>query len=224
MKKLAVFIMAQGQGNRWHRQHDRYHLDLPFPIYKQCLPVGAEPLIVRTQRLLVEAGIPPAVVRTVAPAELLLDIGFAEGTSGITLPEPGTLLDGLGQCLDGSPWADEIVFLMGDVLFSKRALAASLEGPSLRFVGRLMPSRLTGKASPELFSLRIAGKDISRVRHHISVLTRRGQEGPKKLWSLWDAIVNPPTLDMNDYTDDVDSAEEYLAYFSAMRDSALEDV
>jgi hypothetical protein len=220
MKKLSVFIMAQGQGNRWHKQNDRHHLDLPLPIYKQCLPVGPEPLIVRTQRLLVEGGIPPAVVRTVAPWELFADTGL----TGISLPEPGPLLEGIAQCLDATPWADEIVFLMGDVLFSKRTLAASLEGPDLRFVGRLMPNRLTGKAAPELFSLRVAGREILAVRRIIRTLTRRGEIGPKKLWSLWDAIVNPATLDINDYTDDVDSPEEYLAFWPSMRYAALADV
>lgn len=206
-----IFVMAQGPGSRWHPQHERTtHTRLALPIYKQCLPVNGEPLIVRTCRML------KADCTVVAPPDLLAE----HHLPGVTLPEPGTLLEGIIQMMDFHPMAEEIIVLLGDVLYSPRALQWLRDDVPLRFLSRLMPSRVSGKAAAELFGFRATGQALADLYRTMKRLTRRDMKGPKRLWTLWDNTVNPPTVDLNDYTDDIDSPEEYVAFWPAMLKAA----
>lgn len=213
----VIFVMAQGQGSRWHPQHERRSTGLPLPIYKQCLPVSGEALIARTCRLVA------ADCQVVAPVDLLAE----HGLHGLTLADPGPgLLNGVIQVMDLNPMADEIVILLGDVLYSPRALEWLMDDVPLRFLSRLLPSKVSGKAAPELFGFRATGKALADLYRAMKRITRRDYGGgaSTRLWSLWDNLVNPPTIDLNDYTDDIDSPEEYMAFWPAMVSAALEDV
>jgi len=230
----SIFIMAQGAGSRWYAQHERKKTGLALPIYKQCLPIGGETLIARTIRLLAKhVGERDHVylvstndLRDEAGVGVWLTSGKAKVLKQWTLRGGGPLLTGIADCMDQSPWSSEIVFLLGDVLFSRRALEVAIGayGGSIRrmrFTARLEPSSVSGKAAPELFSLAVQGDGIDEVRKMIGILTKRGNQMPGKLWNLWDMAMTPPTWPINDYTDDVDSPEEYLAFWPAMRDAAL---
>jgi hypothetical protein len=111
---MRVLIMAQG------RQERLSSLTIP----KQALLVGGEPILGRTLRLLQDHARKAIVIGP----QSLLEITAAHGAALITLSNPGyCILDGLYQTLPLVGGSDEILVLLGDTVFSKKALAAIVQ-------------------------------------------------------------------------------------------------
>jgi hypothetical protein len=146
-----------------------------------------------------------------------------KGLMGLTLPDPGTgLLNGVVQVMDLARSADEIVILLGDVLYSPRAIEWLLEDDApVRFVARFLPNAISGKVKPEMYGFRAAGPALADIYRVMKRVTRSDYHKRHGLWSLWDNLVCPPTVDLNDYTDDVDSVQECAIYWPRMVKAAL---
>jgi hypothetical protein len=198
----TIFVMAQDPDGAWGT----------VPRYRHCLPVGDEPLIARTCRLVGDCDV-------VAPRDMLA----SHALTGLSLPDPGLgLLNGVVQVMDLARSADEIVILLGDVLYSPRAIAWLVEDDApVRFVGRFLPNAVSGKVKAEMYGFRASGPALADIYRVMKRVTRSDYHKGHGLWALWDNLVCPPTVDLNDYTDDVDSPEEFAIYWPRMLRAAL---
>jgi hypothetical protein len=174
-------------------------MDLPFP--KHFLKVAEESIVARTLRLLRERGAPlPTVVAKSHPKWDLLRDGLE--ISGLRyLPDDhAEIAWSIGQILTELPCG--ALFILGDVAFSGHAIDVILESRlPLAFFGRPGANNITGKPYDETYALRCdsAGREavLKAVAHPTS--------SPK--WKLRDLrlFVNVPHVEIDDWTDDIDT-------------------
>lgn len=235
-----VFLMAQGPGSRWgHPLFRVREFDKLAPPYKQLLAVNGEPLISRSVRLFREVGWNTTVV---ANEELIRLAGLDEG---ITLKDPGNdILDAVLQL----PYGEEpTIIALGDVLFSRDAVnRVTLEClmTASGVMARCEPSRVCRKVADEVFALWFHPRSAPYVLERCRWMRRRGStDRPKKPWGFPFAglpdlektteayktgaglkTVEDDLLVINDYTDDVDSPEEWEQFWPALRSAAENDL
>lgn len=219
---MCVILMAQGGQTRWRREENLLQQS------KHLLDVGGEPLLARTIRMLYELTTQDVIL--IGPREYR-----GCGATTITLDDPGPLLSGIIQAGDRFNEL-EMIFLLGDVLFSYAALRAVLSPrDGVMFFGRTEPSTVSAKTAHELFGFRYNQWDWYTIRGYCSWMTYRGANirYPPKLWALYrlysgfdhdEYEINPDTIcEINDYTDDCDSYDEYQVFWKPMLAAALAD-
>ncbi len=200
-----AIILAAGRGERWN---DYLH------IPKQLLPIGDEPLLHRTVRLLRHHHISNIVIVAHDPALSVAGVDFFE-------PEQSEwVLETL--CTTRSLWRDRTLILLGDVFYSERAMRKIVRFDGrMRFFGRRGPSRFTRGRWQEIFAISFnqlaaetlfdaAGQALTFVHH----------EGRGKLWDAYRVLAGFPLdsgltdtalfFNIDDFTDDFDTAEDYL--------------
>lgn len=240
----TVYLMAQGVGSRWHdRRAPRPAVfETDAPPYKHLLDVAGEPLIHRSARFFQEAGFHVVVV---AGTELH-SLGASE-FERLTLPDPGEeVLTACLAAMEMRPADGQAVIALGDALFSRAAVAsvaANLAGPSV--LARVDPSPVCNKVAPEVFAAWWPAALEARTRERIGIMVgHRGHPGsrPSKPWGLpfavlddfpkmWTAYSHSLRLDAvrdllivsSDYTDDIDSPEEWFAFWPDIRAAAIEE-
>lgn len=224
--KTTVIVMAQGEGSRWDLQRYR----LPHVPFKHLALIGNETLIGRTARMLRERRVGRVIV-----------VGYEEFRASIEPSElfiqksTGPLLDGIVATHEF--WkTDRVIFLLGDVLFSHAAMQTILDDESqIMFFGRTGPNKITGKQAPELFGFNMRRLTFPSVTHHCHWMNARGRKirYPPKLWALnrmmgglehYEPLVSIELItEINDYTDDLDSPEEYKHFWPQMVLEALKE-
>jgi molybdopterin-guanine dinucleotide biosynthesis protein A len=206
---MQIFIMCQGEQRRLK--------SLGYP--KQLIPLNGVPLLQRTIRLVRDLELDSRIV--VIGREDLAPGCF--GANRIPLQDPGfCILDGMAQT---EPWLDQniVVFLLGDVIWSKAALTTFLTDPRQTvFAGTptLTPSQ------GEVFGCKFADQALLKdllatapcrfresvppreggVRHRIQYEKQQGGHLRRLLWH-WTAKSQGLTsgyLEINDWTDDID--------------------
>ena len=220
---MNALLMAHGTGSRY----------IPG-LYKHMINVGGRPIIRRTFDMLESRGIDDIVI--VAPDDFKPT--FPESvvhSFGEQYDEP--LLHGVHQT--SSFWHPKGTFIiLGDVLFSHMAIDWLVAGQGTKFLGRFTPSVVSGKEAPELFALRLYPEDYETVIRYCEWMTTKGREirSTPRFWALLgmlsmksveghDSIRYNKDLIMaiNDYTDDVDSRQEYRRFFGPMLGAALRE-
>lgn len=205
--------MCQGRGSRWS-EGLRPGITVPCD-YKQLVPVNEIPLIERTL----------SQVRGVSYTVLI-----GHGTIYRTYHSHiHTLRDPAGSILDGilrttNHWENEtdVVYLLGDVVYSNYAIFVILSNlyitPPITLYGRLTGNLYTGKSAREIFALHIRpGDDVYNL---IKKLNYEKDVSGK----LWDVYAETKTIvPVADYTDDVDSPEEYAKFFRELERRARFD-
>lgn len=187
-----VIVMAQGGQER-----------LPLLGHpKHYLRVNDEPILGRMLRLVREEGYTGRIVVVGWP------LPFSETFFGPfqaelrTLENPGFgLMNGVAQVRD--LWGEEdTTFLLGDVVFSRRAIRTILSGFSeFRFFGRQGPNPVTGRPRGERFALQIG--DLGR-RKLDGYLLRRLVSGLDGFYRH----VGGGYTTIDDWTDDIDLPED----------------
>jgi len=169
-----VFFLAQGRGSRWN-ESDRKRAGLPpedFPPFKQMLMVGGETLLARSVRFFQEAGF--ANLTVIATEELLRLTGQQD--LGITLLDPGSdVLEPVHNLLVTPP-ADVTVIVLGDVLFSRAAVAKLVEGVQTKPSGcmaRVGPSKVTTKRADEVFAIWLDRQAAELARERCAMMVPR---------------------------------------------------
>jgi len=207
---MKVFVMAQGDGSRW--SEDTY-MELPSE-FKQLTPLGNETIITRTLRQLGDLD-----VTVIAPGE------FAEYVLpfGVHLKYfrvPGSLLSGIKQAIKWMDLYDRNVVLLGDVVYSNSLISDILTmKEQYRIYGREDGNPVTGKKAKELFALVITHDLIPLLEYDIDICLERNKHA--RLWDLQGEIES--LLYIDDYTDDLDSPEEYIQFWNKLEFAALED-
>jgi len=236
-----VFILAQGKGTRWSMEDKLRVNHRELPDYKQLLPVGGETLVRRTLRLLREEGFTGDITLVCIP-ELAGEVkGYGES---LTLPDPGDdILQAIVQLL---PLEQRGVMLLGDVLFSRLALRRLAKGMDLTASGvlaRCEPSRITVKKADEVFGFWYDADFQPEALKRTTMMIEHGRPG--KPWAipylampdfaqtavahnnhppaLRDLIELPGMAHVCDYTDDIDSLQEYVEFWMPMEACALVD-
>jgi len=222
-----IFIMAQGRGRRW-KPHDGRLKDLPS--IKHLIAIGkyGAPIISRTQILITlhSQHLPMKIEYTVVATPW--DSGQSPPTHFFTLAEPtGPLIDGIYQTRP--MWGERVIFLLGDVVFSHALIdVILLDTGELTFFGRLGPNPVTGKAASELFGVAIAEERYEDVLAWMAKATARGSEFTYPCPRLWDLYYNFEDQGRlvslkGDYTDDIDSIQEYDQFWHSLNREAAED-
>jgi hypothetical protein len=121
-------------------------------------------------------------------------------------------------------WQDEsdVLFLLGDVVYSNYAMYIILSNLYLTYpitlYGRLSGNVYTGKAAKELFAVHISPNDA--VYDCLEDCIREKKE-IAKLWDVHKRINK--IVPVSDWTDDIDSPEEYKFFFSKIELRARND-
>jgi hypothetical protein len=158
---------------------------LSYP--KQLIEVGGEPIITRTLRLVRELE-PDARIEVVGRPELRSVCYVLPGAALLrTLSDPGyCVLDGIAatsmglahDSFEGDGWLDQqpLVFLLGDVVYSRAALAALLADPRpVVFAG----TRDLNKARGEVFGCKFV--EQARLRQLLSTVPCRWKNPVAKI-------------------------------------------
>jgi len=223
MTNKQIFIMAQGKGSRW--TYDDRTGYLPPATHKQLVMIGDEPIIVRTLRQLHERlGFGKENIIVVADGDYFFQ--HIQNHAGLmTYREPvGTILNGIWMSKDFWLASNRIIFLLGDVVFSNEAIDKILSNNSevATFYGRKGMNVVTGKSAKEIFALEIP-TDLYVKDFIISELYSYWNKGlGTKLWDLYN-YVDMDFVKINDYTDDIDSPQEYQQFHETLERLAIED-
>lgn len=224
-----ILIMAEGAGTRWRETQTRYKSMLgwiPASMHKQMIKIGDEPIILRMIRMVRELG--EFEILSVAHDDLANNIRpltkiYTQGyicslVEGIMNTRPYWSVDG------------RTILLLGDVIFSYPALQAILDYQgSVGFLGRRGPNQITGKAASELFALSIEHDLYETIFDSCAILKKSEREEKRgmRLWDLLDHLNRNHDCELltlpGDYTDDMDSPEEYLEFFLKLDIAALNE-
>lgn len=204
--------MAQGKGSRWGSE------DVPAE-YKQLILVNEEVLIKRTIRQLIERGLSDITV--------IANGDFAEHTSGIlrSLHEPtGSINQGLLALYKDWEQDGYTLFILGDVIFSEEAMNIIKDNrEDFRLFARPWRNAVTGKEAREIFAVKIYRTQLARFQRLLQTLVN---EDAPKLWNMYDKVkyMSPfPVEFIDDWTDDIDSPQEYDEFFYIMEQCAKEE-
>ena len=200
--------MADGLGSRWDHSEVKY---------KQLIDVNGTPLICRTLKQLEPHNhniivVAPDYFKNILLHTLTITtLGYREG-------EKRPLLDGILRTKDW--WTDITYILLGDVIYSNAAIEClfSVDFPSW-ILGRTKKNKITGKAAGELFAL-VFDRTIP-IQDQLKELL----SGPACTGKLWDYYFGylPPIIELNDYTDDIDSPQAYEQFYPAMLEAVKGD-
>lgn len=231
---MTVFIMAGGEGDRWKTGVSarlKKSVADGYPEYKQLVKIGEEVIIERMIRMLRERNLRDIVV--VAPRDFTGHILGAEHK--IVEGNQGPLLHGIATL--GMDWGfSRTLFLLGDVVLSPAMMDTVIGNlDKCKFIGRLGGNPITGKGASELFGFTVGRWGYEEVSGFCHWMTRRGApiNYPPKLWALYRLmcglehddydIDNQLLLEIdNDFSDDIDSIQEYQDYGSRLVQAALE--
>lgn len=239
-------MLAQGEGSRWanNPRHQRFNEEAP--IYKQLLAVRGEPILARSAKLFRSRGFDVTVV---ASPELLM----LSGTEGITLEDPGTdILECVLKLMELYPATQITVMALGDVIFSRDAvekLAEAVESQPMGCMARVFPSKVCDKVADEVFAIWYWAEQWPIVEGRARVMVMPGGKPgsrplrPRKPWAFPFAVapdlnrvrrgyksdhglksIEGDLLTILDYTDDVDSPEEWLKFWYDLLAAAEADI
>lgn len=221
---MKILVMAQGEGSRWHKNLSRrIALQGNIPEYKQLIQVGTETLLGRTLRMVKAFGINSDDIVVVAPETFK---GYTSDVRLHTLESPGKLLNGIAEC-EGFLLDERATIVLGDVLFSHDSLGELLDSSgAFTFLGRRGPNPSTGKSIDELFGFAMVSDVYEQIVFACRLLTRSGGNSPGKLWNLYSVLMarEPDSVEFiqtYDWTDDVDSVEEYQRFWPQLLRMAL---
>jgi len=207
---MKIFVMAQGKGSRW--QEDTY-ISLPSR-FKQLTPLGEETIITRTLRQ----------VKDCSDVTVIADGYFAaympQNVKLTYFRFPGSLLSGIWQTIKWMDNYDRNIILLGDVVYSNSLIKEILMvKEEYKIYGRRTGNLVTGKKARELFALEVSHALVPSLKHDIKICLERNKHA--RLWDLHHEVNSQ--LDVDDYTDDLDSPEEYNQFWNKLKAAALKD-
>lgn len=188
---MRVFIMAQGRATRLPGKHHQL--------------VAGEAVLARVARLAGELADHVVMVAPYEQAYIRYGVPIYNDKKVAV-----TILDRLWNTRFLWSGRDTLI-LLGDVVFSRKALRTAAEIPELgrpTFVGRSGLNHFTGKGHGEIFGLRMDGEGSHVVQKALANFTvREGMRG--KLWGLRQHLTYVSSWrEVDDYTDDVDTPDD----------------
>lgn len=214
---MNAIIMAQGD------QHRIQHLLVPpgLPSFKQLLWIsGTQTIFSRTCRQLLNAGVDQ--VSAVAHWHSEWIRACVDGRIPfLSQDDPGGSVVGAIRHYQNL-WGSSILIILGDVVFSNQAVAMMVgwnPSQSMFFGRSAFPNPVTGKSHSEIYALRIVKDD------HILFLNAMADSNwcrhqDTKLHDLRGAF---QFVEITDYTDDIDTEEDYVKRLPLLVRAVSED-
>lgn len=235
---MTTIIFAAGPATRWQSARavkwgGVRGISDP-PEFKQMMLVGEEPNILRTTRLLREAGESNIIIWTTAS----LKVTLADAKEYIHSVDDEGERPLLSRVIESKlywwPSQTRVNFLHGDVIFSRDTISKILdyEGNFGSF-GRFGPNHFTGKRAPELFA--VVAREIATYTSLLDAcesLSRNDGLTSAIINKLWDLRAEMRDRGFSfegadneifDWTDDVDSGEEYINFYPKLVNYALRE-
>lgn len=182
----CVIILAGGQGLRWQAtvkqpQADGIERDSMLTVKNKLLvDIGGRPLLWRTIDLLAAAGIADPIV-----------YGSLEDPHGNVRSfqpneAPAEIIGTFSSCMELWKKAETVLFVLGDVVWSKAAIAQLLTPTHLdwQFFGKLGSNIFSGKLWPEIYAVRFHAGASSTL---IAAATQLSAQAVwrQRLWELY---------------------------------------
>lgn len=204
VNNTKVIILCAGDGTRWNN-----YLGVP----KQLIPINKEPLLNRTVRLLCDSGYDDIAI-IAHDNRLNLD-----GCDFITPPRSRWTVETLLST--HSLWEERTLVLLGDVFYTKQALATIVSPRrSVQVYGRFGASLFTFTQYGELFAISFDENNHHKIKKHLMKACSHALSGGRgKLWEFYRSLAGFPLNEhkreekiftsIHDLTDDIDSPKEY---------------
>lgn len=211
-----IYILAQGGQSRWTMRHEGEFV-LPSE-YKQLVPVMEVPNLFRTVEIVRQY---TQLFQVIAEGIIFTSEQVDSLSNQIrTLRVAGNILHGIFQLLEPNKG---YTFLLGDVIFSKQLLADILTYDERTYTlwGRHGKNIYTGKKADEIFALTISSEFVPLVKTQLSYL----KELRTKLWDFYHSPMYAGNWEeCTDWTDDIDSPQEYEKYFHLLEEFAKNEI
>lgn len=210
----VAIIMAQGQ-----QQRVGHLLNGP----KQLIPVTREETIFeRTVRLL-RASKVDHIVGVVHGFPQWVEACSRAGVEMRIQNDPGESVVGAIVNVQDL-WQDQTLILLGDVIYSTVAMHAMVGSSGAVFFGRRSENPVTKKPFPELFGLTFSTEHQPRLLYETSNPGWR-RHPDVKLWSLLERMTPGwPLMEISDYTDDIDTEDDFVKRLPILREAASKDM
>jgi len=210
---MKILVMCQGKNSRWA---DDLRNDYHAPCdYKQLVPVNGVPLICRTLEQV--RGVSNVVI--IGHGNIYRDYH----NQVHTLRDPsGDLIEGILRTTNHWENETDVLYLLGDVLYSNYAILTILSllyiTSPLTLYGRLSGNYYTGKTAKEIFALHVNPSDSA---YDLLRSVSKDKDGKAKLWDVYSRTGR--IVPIADYTDDIDSPQEYKLFFKELERRAYLD-
>lgn len=226
---MTTIILAAGLGTRWMatRATTQGGVLGVSPEFKQMLDIGGEPNILRTTRILREAG----EFRIIILANPMLKTALKDFPEMVIAfhdserPLLSRIVDSVNCWFPSS----RVNFLHGDVVFSRDTIKKIIDcKTSFSSFGRFGPNQFTGKTTPELFAITASEVSYGYLFSLCGSLSEP-EKASSKFWELRNLMgalgYSPNDADQKifDWTDDIDSAEEYIEFYPKLVELALHE-
>lgn len=216
MDRAKIFILAQGEGSRWIPENWGR---IPPAPYKQVVPFNDKDTIIsRTIKQVMGQDI------TVICHGDIIDYIKGLPISVDSFRDPGTILKGIWLTNFHYDWQkyDRIIFLLGDVVFSNECIKKILNDEEfLSIYGRRGANPITGKEAREIFAFSVCKMNYVPVISVLYLLWKRDKKS--KLWDFYREYVKHHFIEIDDFTDDLDSPEEYDQFWPKLVEAAAND-
>jgi hypothetical protein len=213
-----ILIMAHGRGSRWVAGTFRDGWNPPC-LFKQFVKIGEYPNITRTLNML--HNLKQTDILVIAPGEFLPYVeDYAQMAS--LREQLGHLHQGITETYQYWKDADRLLFIYGDVVYEWSALERMLFDKLHRvsFFGRRGSNIYTGKDANEIFSIGVPKTHRDEFYNKI----RKGwNERRPRIWGYTYTDDTADFIELDTWSDDVDSPEEYRQFFSKLKELALAD-
>ena len=189
---------------------------------RQLLPLGKETVVGRTIRLLRECGVDDIAISTSNPAFDSLGVEIINHTNLFVSDGAVPLA---GHWVDAFPLTDAAVcYLFGDVVFSQKAIETIVETQTdgIEFFASAPPFALNyPKRHAEPFAFKVVNTKLFRAAIETAKQDYLKFVREPIAWELWQIIKGTPynIIDysnytvINDYTCDIDSAEDVKLFY-----------
>lgn len=205
IKKITVFILCAGGGERWNN-----YMGIP----KQLIKFNSETLLARTIRL-TKTTIPEAIIYVVSNDKLI------ESTDAHVLKPTKADFTVESFLSTRTYWGGQVIVLLGDVFYSNASIKImGADNRSFRFYGKVGNSKLGSSSHGEIYAF----KFLKDFQEDIEDFARQACENMQKsgfcnLWDLYHLITGLPYRSgviekrsftvINDFTEDFDRPSEF---------------
>lgn len=221
-----AIIFSQGSGSRWG---ETTVIKLPC-IYKQLIPLGKETITSRVIRQLKEAGIDDVWLISTP------DLFQGDGVKSYALRDHdvGSIIQGFIKVRHLWKDFDDVLFILGDVIFSNQDFNKLLSTVETHLFGRFGGNPITGKAAKEIFAFRLVGSPEHRswiYGNLVLLVNQTTFPGKLKLWDWYNTLKGfgnfPEKINFmavgESYTDDIDSLQEFKQFYPTLLKEVLKD-
>lgn len=210
----TVFVMCQG-----HQARIGHLLNGP----KQLVEIqGSETIFERTVRLVRSTGPGVRIVAVTHGTHHWAAPIARAGCEMFVQRDPGSSVVGAIRNVEPM-WGSDTFVLLGDVIFSKASIQNFMKADTSAFIGRRGGNPVTKKRFPEIFGLTFHNDEARRQILEATADFGWRSHQDTKLWDLLGKLCWP-LHETGDYTDDLDTHDDYVKHLPVLRGAVTTDI